>query len=103
MDEEELGSQRAEWSRTVRASMMKKLFPNAPKRSRCRLCKTTYPNSVYTGSGIVTSMCNDCVKKYVGDLKPRKRKGNKKPVEIKPLEIKQEDLLTLKEYLEMKI
>lgn len=100
MEEEDLGSLRAEWSRTVRADMFKKLFSNAPKRSKCKICKVSYPNSITTGSSIVHCMCPECITGIIGK---RKVKKINKPVEVKPMVIKEEDLMTLKDYLEMKI
>mgnify|MGYP003129846319 CR=1 FL=1 len=104
MNDEDLSSQRKEWAETIRASMLKKMFPNAPKRSRCRICKASYPNSITTGSGIVHSMCPECINARIGNkrLKKMKDKPNK-IIEAKPMEIKEEDLMTLKEYLEMRI
>ena len=78
------------------------LFKNAPKRARCKQCQKTYPNPVLNGCGIVFAMCQECRRMYIG--KPKKRKATKtleKPIE--KIEIKEEELKTLKEYLEMKI
>ena len=76
------------------------LFSNAPKRARCKQCQKTYPNPVLNGCGIVFAMCEDCRHMYIG--KPTKRKkATELPVE--KIEIEQEELKTLKEYLEMEI
>ena len=104
MDGEDLGSQRKEWAETVRVTMLKKLFPNAPKRSRCKTCKATYPNSILTGSSITHSMCPECITARIGTRRFKKTKqSSDKTVEMKPREIKQENLMTLKQYLEMEI
>ena len=104
MDKEDLGSLRKEWNETVRAKMLREIFPNAPKRSKCRICKVSYPNSILNGSSIAHSMCPECINARIGNkrLKKMKEKPNK-VIEAKPLEIKEEDLMALKEYLEMEI
>jgi hypothetical protein len=101
MEDEDLGSQRKKWNETIRAKMLRDLFPNAPKRSRCRICKKTYPNSILLGSSIAQSMCPECITERIGTR--RLKKNPSKPVEVKPQVIKEENLMTLKQYLEMKI
>jgi len=101
MEDEDLGSQRRKWNETVRAEMLRKMFPNAPKRSKCKLCKTTYPNPILKGSSVATSVCPECVTAIIGTRKIKKEPS--KPVEVKSQVIKEEDLMTLKQYLEMEI
>ena len=110
MDNEDESLPRKEWERN-RIKLMKKLFPNAPVKSICRVCKGTFPNPILNGSAIAVSMCDECRKPYLkkNHLRSRKKKDKipkleeivdtKTIVEIKDLgEIK-----TLKDYLEMKI
>lgn len=106
MDDEDLGSQRKKWNETVRADMLRKLFPNAPKRSRCRMCKATYPNRILEGSSIAHSMCPECIgSRIVKRIKKKQVSSNpvKDKITTEPTVIKDEDLMTLKQYLEMEI
>ena len=96
MSDEDISILRIEWSKTVKSKILKELFPKAPNRSRCKQCKKTYPNSLFQGSGIITSMCEECINSYI---KKKKKKATKMPIG----KIKQEELKTLKEYLEMEI
>ncbi len=36
------------------------LFPNAPKRVSCRMCKAKFPNPILNGSSVVVKVCEDC-------------------------------------------
>ena len=106
MDDEDLGSQRKKWNETVRADMLRKLFPNAPKRSRCRMCKATYPNRIFEGSSIAHSMCPECIgSRIVKRIKKKQVSSNpvKEKIVAETTTIKEENLMTLKQYLEMKI
>jgi hypothetical protein len=106
MEDEDLGSQRKKWNETIRAKMLRDLFPNAPKRSRCRICKKTYPNSILLGSSLATSMCPECIEERIGKIKRKqqvKSNPNKEKIKTESTVIKEENLMTLKQYLEMKI
>jgi hypothetical protein len=96
MEEEDISLLRIEWAKTVRAKMMKKALPNAPKRNKCKRCKKTYANPLLQGGSIATSMCEECIKLHI-----KKKKVRTKLIE--KIEIKEEELKTLREYLEMKI
>lgn len=41
---------------------MKRLFPNAPKSIRCRMCTNMFPNPILNGAGGVTVVCPTCRK-----------------------------------------
>ena len=85
-----------------RKNRLKALFPNAPKRIKCKKCKKSYANPILQGCGIVFSMCQECRQSYIG--KPTKRKTKKvTELPVEKMEIKEEELKTLKEYLEMDI
>ena len=106
MDDEDLGSQRRKWNQTVRAETLKKLFPNAPKRSRCRMCKATYPNRILEGSSIAHSMCPECIgSRIVKRIKKKQVSSNpvKEKIVAETTTIREENLMTLKQYLEMDI
>lgn len=106
MDNEDLGSQRIKWDRTVKAAMLRKLFPNAPERIRCKVCKATYANPILKGSSVATSMCPECIEERIGKIKRKqqvKSNPNKEKIKTESTVIKEENLMTLKQYLEMKI
>ena len=97
--------------RKERVKRMKKLFPNAPNKTVCRICKKKFPNPILQGSSIAVSMCDECRKPYLkkNHIRSRKKKdkipkseeiiATKTMVEIKDLG----DIKTLKDYLEMKL
>tara|TARA_R110002167_G_scaffold65864_17_gene186487 strand:+ start:6495 stop:6827 length:333 start_codon:yes stop_codon:yes gene_type:complete len=110
MDNEDESLPRKEWE-LIRAKTMKKLFPNAPIKSVCRICKGTFPNPILNGSAISVSMCYECRKPYMKKNHSKKKKTKiPKPNIVEMVDTKVtyekkdlEEIKTLKDYLEMKL
>jgi hypothetical protein len=49
------------------------LFPNAPKKVVCRMCKAKFPNPILNGSSVVVKVCEDCRYDFYSPKTKRKK------------------------------
>ena len=64
--------------RRARAKARRKLFPDAPKKVKCRRCKKLYLNPVIQ-HGAVSQWCSDCMDEVIAEYRAEnKRKKRRK-------------------------